>query len=598
MTTNDESRRTRWTPAGAGSTRSGCRASRAPRLPRGVRARAARRADVRRGRRRCTSTPAGPRPRDDLAHTLDYGALAEQVAAVLSGRARSTSSRRSPSGSPRPSSRTGGRAGRRRRRAQAAGADPRCRSATSSSRSTATASKLPGRRAVRPAPGGRGGAGLPAGPHVDRAVPGHPGARRARGRGGRPGARSRGPTPSAPAPGCPRRRARTAPSTELEPVPPEPPSSTASWSRTSLDQAPAGPVDVVLALGANLGAAQETLRDAVADLAADPGRRGRRRSRRSRAPSAVGGPSSPTTSTRSSWPARRWRPRDAAAGDAGGRAARTGASGSERWGPRTLDIDIVVYGSALAVTDDLELPHPRAHERAFVLAAVGAGRPRTRCCPGLGGGPVGALAATAPDRDGIRWLALDWLTTAIPAVGSDTAAVPPAPDPAARSPGRADAPHPLADAPARSPSPAPPSRGSCCGAVAGRGGMPPPVPWLVVAVEVLIAGGRVLHGLGRPAVPARQAADAGPDPRRADGGAREGVLLHRCAARRLVRRPGAGAGRRPERRPATAAARSRRRARGGAAPWCSRSSGSSSSGSAGSRRPRTGDRGGARAPRA
>ena len=44
--------------------------------------------------------------------------------------------------------------------------------------------------------------------------------------------------------------------------------------------------------------------------------------------------------------------------------------------------------------------------------------------PGLGGGPVGALAATAPDRDGVRWLALDWLTAPIPAHGSDTAAVP------------------------------------------------------------------------------------------------------------------------------------------------------------------------------
>jgi dihydroneopterin aldolase/2-amino-4-hydroxy-6-hydroxymethyldihydropteridine diphosphokinase len=47
--------------------------------------------------------------------------------------------------------------------------------------------------------------------------------------------------------------------------------------------------------------------------------------------------------------------------------------------------------------------------------------------PGLGGGPVDALAATAPDRDGVRWLALDWLTAPIPAMGSDTAAVPSGP---------------------------------------------------------------------------------------------------------------------------------------------------------------------------
>ena len=75
---------------------------------------------------------------------------------------------------------------------------------------------------------------------------------------------------------------------------------------------------------------------------------------------------------------------------------------------RTLDIDIVLYGSVLAVTDDLELPHPRAHERAFVLQPWAQIAPDA-VLPGLGGGPVAALAATAPDRDGIRWLALDWL---------------------------------------------------------------------------------------------------------------------------------------------------------------------------------------------
>ena len=38
-----------------------------------------------------------------------------------------------------------------------------------------------------------------------------------------------------------------------------------------------------------------------------------------------------------------------------------------RWGPRTLDVDLVTYEGVVGVTDDLELPHPRAHERAFVL---------------------------------------------------------------------------------------------------------------------------------------------------------------------------------------------------------------------------------------
>jgi 2-amino-4-hydroxy-6-hydroxymethyldihydropteridine diphosphokinase len=40
---------------------------------------------------------------------------------------------------------------------------------------------------------------------------------------------------------------------------------------------------------------------------------------------------------------------------------------SVRWGPRTLDIDIVQFGSVVSDDPALTLPHPRAHERAFVL---------------------------------------------------------------------------------------------------------------------------------------------------------------------------------------------------------------------------------------
>ncbi|MBD9732026.1 2-amino-4-hydroxy-6-hydroxymethyldihydropteridine diphosphokinase [Streptomyces sp. H28] len=40
----------------------------------------------------------------------------------------------------------------------------------------------------------------------------------------------------------------------------------------------------------------------------------------------------------------------------------------ERWGPRTLDVDIVAYADRFSDDPGLTLPHPRAHERAFVLA--------------------------------------------------------------------------------------------------------------------------------------------------------------------------------------------------------------------------------------
>lgn len=39
----------------------------------------------------------------------------------------------------------------------------------------------------------------------------------------------------------------------------------------------------------------------------------------------------------------------------------------EHWGPRTIDLDLIQYGSILSSADELMLPHPRAYERRFVL---------------------------------------------------------------------------------------------------------------------------------------------------------------------------------------------------------------------------------------
>ena len=41
-----------------------------------------------------------------------------------------------------------------------------------------------------------------------------------------------------------------------------------------------------------------------------------------------------------------------------------------RWGPRTLDLDLVLYGMETRDTADLVLPHPRMHERSFVLVPL------------------------------------------------------------------------------------------------------------------------------------------------------------------------------------------------------------------------------------
>lgn len=61
---------------------------------------------------------------------------------------------------------------------------------------------------------------------------------------------------------------------------------------------------------------------------------------------------------------------------------------STRWGPRSLDVDVIDVDGRLSTDPRLTLPHPRAHERAFVLL------------PWLEIDPVAAL----PDRGSVRRL--------------------------------------------------------------------------------------------------------------------------------------------------------------------------------------------------
>lgn len=42
----------------------------------------------------------------------------------------------------------------------------------------------------------------------------------------------------------------------------------------------------------------------------------------------------------------------------------------QRWGPRTCDLDILLLGSMVLETPELTIPHPRLHERLFVLAPL------------------------------------------------------------------------------------------------------------------------------------------------------------------------------------------------------------------------------------
>jgi 2-amino-4-hydroxy-6-hydroxymethyldihydropteridine diphosphokinase len=42
----------------------------------------------------------------------------------------------------------------------------------------------------------------------------------------------------------------------------------------------------------------------------------------------------------------------------------------QRWEPRPIDLDLLLYGDRVIRSDDLTLPHPRMHERRFVLAPL------------------------------------------------------------------------------------------------------------------------------------------------------------------------------------------------------------------------------------
>ena len=200
---------------------------------------------------------------------------------------------------------------------------------------------------------------------------------------------------------------------QVRAVPPPPPAPPESWADEpellgdQLDEPPGAPVDVVLALGSNQGPSQEILRHAVSTLATTPAFEVDAVAPLART-AAVGGPPQPDFLNTVVLGRTTLSPR-ALLHACQALEAEAGRVPNERWGPRTLDVDIIVYGTTLAVADDLELPHPRAHQRAFVLEPWAQLAPDA-VLPGLGGGPVAALAGTAPDREGIRWLALDWWT--------------------------------------------------------------------------------------------------------------------------------------------------------------------------------------------
>jgi 2-amino-4-hydroxy-6-hydroxymethyldihydropteridine diphosphokinase len=84
-----------------------------------------------------------------------------------------------------------------------------------------------------------------------------------------------------------------------------------------------------------------------------------------------------------------------------------GRTPNYRWGPRAIDVDILLCGRRVVVTDRLVVPHPRLAERAFVLVPLAEMDPELAL---PGGAPVRELVhAPAVQAQVLRLVARDWL---------------------------------------------------------------------------------------------------------------------------------------------------------------------------------------------
>ncbi|OWT60319.1 2-amino-4-hydroxy-6-hydroxymethyldihydropteridine diphosphokinase [Candidimonas nitroreducens] len=134
-----------------------------------------------------------------------------------------------------------------------------------------------------------------------------------------------------------------------------------------------------IGLGANLGDAGATLRHAAADIARIPGVSDLRLSPFYRsAPVDSGGPDyvNAVAALRTSLAARQLL-RELQRIE-----LQYGRTRPYRNAPRTLDLDLLLYGNERIAAPDLIVPHPRMHERAFVLAPLADLEPGLRLAQG------------------------------------------------------------------------------------------------------------------------------------------------------------------------------------------------------------------------
>lgn len=83
-----------------------------------------------------------------------------------------------------------------------------------------------------------------------------------------------------------------------------------------------------------------------------------------------------------------------------------GRSRPGRWQPRTLDIDLLLYGDRILTEETLQLPHPRMHQRGFVLIPLAEIAPLMLHPQRLA--TIADLAGQCPDPDAVRLLRSNW----------------------------------------------------------------------------------------------------------------------------------------------------------------------------------------------
>lgn len=175
-------------------------------------------------------------------------------------------------------------------------------------------------------------------------------------------------------------------------------------TRDGLDTRPDQPVPAVIALGGNVGNVEETLRLAVHDLHRVTGIEVRATSPLMRT-APVGGPPQDDFLNAVVRVHTALAPRELL-GACQGIEIVYGRERTEVNGPRTIDIDVIAYDDVVADSGDLQLPHPRAHQRTFVLVPWMAMEPDA-VLPGPHGGRVTELAS-ALGAEGIEVVANPW----------------------------------------------------------------------------------------------------------------------------------------------------------------------------------------------